>query len=150
MNDNQFVIFKLGQEKYGVDILKVGTISENLEITRVPDEPSYIEGIINLRGDIIPVVNLKKKFNIPLSDFNDETRIIIYSIDGTDIGFIVDEASQVLKIDDEDIEPTPLILKGRDKDYISGIGKYEGEIIILLDFAKILTESEREEVTKII
>ena len=150
MTDNQFVVFVLGDEKYGVDILRVGTISEYLDITRVPDAPNYVEGLINLRGDIIPVVNLKKRFNIPETKVSEDTRIIIYSISGVDIGFIVDEASQVLRIDDENIDPTPAIIKGEGRDYISGVGKHDNEIIILLDFAKILTESERAEIENLL
>jgi len=150
MTENQFVVFMLGDEKYGVDILNVSTISEYLEITKVPDAPNYVEGIINLRGDIIPVINLKKRFSIAEKEISDETRIIIYSIEGVAIGFLVDEASQVMRINDEDVEPTPAILRGSDREYISGVGKQDGKIIIILDFAKILSESERAEITKLI
>jgi len=150
MTENQFVVFMLGDEKYGVDILNVSTISEYLEITKVPDAPNYVEGIINLRGDIIPVINLKKRFSIAEKEISDETRIIIYSIKGVAIGFLVDEASQVMRINDEDVEPTPSILRGSDREYISGVGKQDGRIIIILDFAKILSESERAEITKLI
>ncbi|MBI9012335.1 MAG: chemotaxis protein CheW [Clostridiales bacterium] len=150
MTENQFVVFILGDEKYGVDILNVSTISEYMDITKVPDAPTYVEGIINLRGDIIPVINLKKRFNIAETSVSDDTRIIIYSIDGVAIGFLVDEASQVLRIDDKDIESTPAILTGKDREYISGVGKHEGKIIILLDFAKILNESERAVITKLV
>jgi len=150
MTENQFVVFMLGDEKYGVDILNVSTISEYLEVTKVPDAPVYVEGIINLRGDIIPVINLKKRFNIAEKEISDETRIIIYSIEGVAIGFLVDEASQVMRINDEDVEPTPAILRGSDREYISGVGKQDGKIIIILDFAKILSESERAEITKLI
>ena len=148
MTENQFVVFLLGDEKYGVDILNVSTISEYMDITKVPDAPVYVEGIINLRGDIIPVINLKKRFNIPETEISEDTRIIIYSIEGVAIGFLVDEASQVLRIEDSNIEPTPTILKGGDREYISGVGKHDEKIIILLDFAKILSESERNELTK--
>lgn len=147
MTENQFVVFILGDERYGVDILNVSTISEYLDVTKVPDAPNYVEGIINLRGDIIPVINLKKRFNIAETSISEDTRIIIYSIEGVAIGFLVDEASQVLRIEDNQIEPTPAILKGQDREYISGVGKHEGEIIILLDFAKILNETERSELT---
>jgi len=150
MTENQFVVFILGDEKYGVDILNVSTISEYMDITKVPDAPVYVEGIINLRGDIIPVINLKKRFNIAETSVSDDTRIIIYSIEGVAIGFLVDEASQVLRIDNKDIEPTPAILSGKDREYISGVGKHEGKIIILLDFAKILSESERADITKLV
>jgi len=150
MTENQFVVFKLGDERYGVDILNVNTISEYLEITKVPDAPSYVKGIINLRGDIIPVVNLKNRFNIEETGVSDETRIIIYAIEGVLIGFLVDEASQVLRIDESDIEPTPAILKGQDREYISGVAKYENKIIILLDFARVLNASEREQIKSLL
>lgn len=150
MTENQFVVFKLGDERYGVDILNVSTISEYLEITRVPDAPNYVEGMINLRGDIIPVINLKKRFSIPETTLSEETRIIIYSIDGVYIGFIVDEASQVLRVEDKDIEPTPAILRGADREYISGVGKYENQIIILLDFSKILNDNERAQIVGLV
>ena len=148
MTENQFVVFMLGEERYGVDILNVSTISEYMDITKVPDAPVYVDGIINLRGDIIPVINLKKRFNIAETKISDDTRIIIYSIEGVAIGFLVDEASQVLRIDSGNIEATPAILRGADREYISGVGKHEGKIIIILDFAKILNESERAELTK--
>lgn len=146
MTENQFVVFKLGEERYGVDILNVNTISELMDITKVPDAPNYVKGIINLRGDIIPVINLKSRFNIPETEIDEETRIIIYAIDGVLIGFLVDEASQVLRIDSKDIESTPVILRGGDREYISGVAKYENKIIILLDFAKVLNDSEREQI----
>jgi len=149
MSDNQFVVFKLGNEKYGVDILNVGGISEYLDITKVPDAPWFIEGIINLRGDIIPVVNLEKRFNIPVKEIDSESRIIIIKIQGKDIGFLVDEASQVLRIESEDIEDAPEIIKGKDHDYISGVGKYEGQIIILLDLVKVLNAEEAAQVIQL-
>lgn len=146
MTENQFVVFKLGEERYGVDILNVNTISEYLDITKVPDGPKYVKGIINLRGDIIPVIDLKRRFNIPETEFTEDTRIIIYAVDGVLVGFLVDEASQVLRIDAGDIEPTPSILKGKDREYISAVAKYDNEIIVLLDFEKILNEGEKEQV----
>ena len=136
MAENQFVIFKLGNEMYAVDILNVGGISEYRDITNVPNAPYFIEGIINLRGDIIPIVNLKKRFAIPEKEVDSDTRIIINNISGKDIGFIVDEASQVVKIDDDNIENAPDIIKGADREYIHGVGKMGNEIVILLDLEK--------------
>jgi len=115
----------------------------------VPNAPVFIDGIINLRGDIIPIVNLKKRFNIPEKKVDSETRIIINKIKGKDIGFVVDEASQVIKIDDADIEEAPDIIKGADRQYISGVGKVEGQIVILLNLEKILSEEEQKAVTEI-
>lgn len=149
MAENQFVIFKLGDEKYAVDILNVGGISEFREMTKVPNAPAFIDGIINLRGDIIPIVNLKKRFHIPEKNVDSDTRIIINNIKGKDIGFIVDEASQVIKIDDADIEDAPEIIKGADRQYISGVGKVNDQIVILLDLEKVLSDEEQKAVNEI-
>lgn len=142
MAENQFVIFRLGDEKYAVDISNVSGISDFGEITKVPNAPYFIQGIINLRGDIIPIVNLKKRFNIAEKESDAETRIIIHKIADKDIGFIVDEASQVVKIDDTEIEVAPDIIKGREREYIDGVGKIGDSIVILLDLEKILNEEE--------
>lgn len=149
MAENQFVIFRLGEERYAVDILNVGGISEFRDVTKVPNAPYFIDGIINLRGDIIPIVNLKKRFNIPEKEADSDTRIIINNIKGKDIGFVVDEASQVIKIDDADIEEAPDIIKGAERQYISGVGKVADHIVILLNLEKILTEDEQKAVSDI-
>lgn len=146
MADNQFVIFKLGNEMYAVDILNVGGISEYRDITKVPNAPYFIEGIINLRGEIIPIVNLKKRFQIPEKEADSDTRIIINNIAGKDMGFIVDEASQVVRIDDDHIEVAPDIIKGAEREYIHGVGKMAEGIVILLDLEKILSEEEKKKV----
>ncbi len=144
MSDRQYVIFKLGDEKYGVDISNVGGITEFTNITKVPDAPTYIEGIINLRGDIIPIINLKTRFKIATTAENADPRIIVYNTNERDIGFIVDDASQVLRLEDENVEPAPTIIKGANRQFIDGVGKVDGEIIVLLDFEKILSEEETE------
>jgi len=146
MAENQFVIFRLGNEMYAVDILNVGGISEYRDITNVPNAPYFIEGIINLRGDIIPIINLKKRFEIPEKEVDPDTRIIINNIGGKDMGFIVDEASQVVKIDDENIEVAPEIIKGNERAYIHGVGKMGEDIVILLDLEKVLSDEEKQEV----
>lgn len=149
MAENQFVIFKLGEERYAVDILNVGGISEFRDVTKVPNAPYFIDGIINLRGDIIPIVSLKKRFNIPEKAADADTRIIINNIRGKDMGFVVDEASQVIKIDDADIEDAPDIIKGADRQYISGVGKVNEQIVILLNLEKILSDDEQKVVASI-
>lgn len=146
MADKQFVMFKVGDEKYAVDILNIGGIVEYNEITKVPNAPYFVEGMINLRGEIVPIVSLKKRFGMEEKAVNSDTRIVLYGIDGKNIGFIVDEASQVITLLDEDIEPAPGIVSGIDKEYISGIGKNEGEILIILDLKKILTDAEKRKV----
>lgn len=143
MSEKQYVIFSLGNEEYGVDIMKVKEISEFRESTKVPNTPYFIDGIINLRGEIIPIVNLKKRFNLEDNGTNSDTRIIVINLNNRNVGFVVDDASQVLRINDNDIEPAPDIIAGINRQYISGVGKVEQKIIILLDLEQILTEDEK-------
>ncbi|MCK8061009.1 MULTISPECIES: chemotaxis protein CheW [unclassified Fusibacter] len=143
MAEMQYVVFKLGEERFCVEISNVSGITEYKEITGVPNSPSYIEGVVNLRGDIIPVVNLKKRFVIEETKLSEETRIININFNGKDIGFLVDEASQVLRITDDNIEPAPEIIKGKGGKYISGIAKIDDQIAIVLDLENIFDEEER-------
>lgn len=144
MAEKQYVVFKLGNEKYCADIANVGSITEFDDITKVPNTPSYIEGVINLRGEVIPIVSLKKRFDVKEAAASEDARIIIITYDGKNVGFLVDDASQVIRIDDENIEPTPAIIAGEDRKYISGVGKVDGTIVVLLDLIKILSDSELE------
>lgn len=146
MSEKQFVIFKLGQQNYCVDIMNIGGITEYKGATKVPESPYFVEGVINLRGSIIPIINLKKRFNIAETRKAEDCRVVLYNLNGSEIGFLVDEANQVIKIDSQDIDPTPDIIKGEDKEYIDGVGKVGQEIVIVLDLAKILTESECDQV----
>lgn len=146
MAEMQYVVFRLGVERFCVDISNVSAITEFKEITPVPNSPKYIEGVINLRGDIIPVVNLKQRFEIQEVERSEETRIININFNGKDIGFLVDEASQVLRIGVEDIEPAPEIIRGKDRAYISGIAKIDNRIAIVLDLEHIFNEEERSAV----
>ena len=144
MSEMQLVIFSLGKEEYGVDIMQVKEIVTYKEPVKVPNTPQFVEGIINLRGEIIPIVNLKKRFNIPGEDIGDQTRVIVMSIDSKKVGFIVDDASEVITINNENIEPAPEIVAGIDRRYITGIGKVEERILIMLDLDKLFSEKEQE------
>lgn len=150
MSERQYVIFKLGREEYGVDIMHVKEISEYIECTKVPNSPEFIEGIINYRGDIVAIINLYYKFNIDLSDITEDTRIIIFGIEGRQVGFLVEDASKVLTIDDKDIEEPPSIIMTSGEKFISGIGKVEDKIIIILELANLLSDKERKELEQII
>lgn len=145
---SQYVVFLLDREKYGVNILNVGTISEYLEITPMPNAENYIEGLINLRGSIIPIINLKTKFKLTKNENTNETKIIIYSVNESDMGFLVDEVVGVIDLDGESVENMPEIIKGIDRDYISGVGKHENEIIILINPERILTDIEQNRIQK--
>ncbi|SHI45039.1 chemotaxis protein CheW [Lutispora thermophila] len=144
MAELQFVVFKLGNEEYGVNIMQVKEIVPYKEPVKVPNVPNFIEGIINLRSQIIPIVNLRKRFNITEESLSDETRIIVMNIDSKQVGFIVDDASEVRTINEEDIENPPEIIAGIDRKYITGIGKIGERILILLDLDKLFSDKEKE------
>jgi purine-binding chemotaxis protein CheW len=137
----QLVSFRLGDEEYAVDILKVQEINRMVEITVIPNTPAYFEGVINLRGKVIPVVNLRKKFGLETKEPDSQTRIMVINV-GTTIGLIVDSVSQVLRIKAETIEPPPGIAAGHGSEYIMGIGKLDDRLLIQLDLDKVLGNGE--------
>lgn len=138
---NKYVVFKLDGEEYGIDILRVKEIKEMLRITRVPKAPSFVRGVVNLRGEVIPVIDLRKKFNLQESADTESNRIIIVTVDEITIGLIIDTSSEVLEIDKELIEEPPMAVSSIDHSYILGIGKVNDRLIILLDVAKIVSTS---------
>ncbi len=145
MSENQYVIFKLDQEEFGIDIMNVKEIIPYQESVHVPNTPKFIEGIINYRGNVIPVINLKKRFNIGLAETTEDTRIIVITLGEKEVGFIVDEASQTIRLDEDQIDPAPDIISGIDKRYIIGVGKIdEDRLLILLDLMEILTNEEKD------
>ncbi|HQE66351.1 MAG TPA: chemotaxis protein CheW, partial [Bacillota bacterium] len=130
---------KLENEEYGIDILRVKEIKEMMSITRVPNTAHYVRGVINLRGEVIPVIDLRKRFNLTEGTDNNNTRIIIVSVDDIIVGFIADYSSEVVEISSDAIEEAPDGIGSVDQDYISGIGKVGERLIILLDVVKIIT-----------
>lgn len=138
MNSAEYVVFKLNDEYYGIDIHNVENIEKLLTITRVPYTENHIEGVVNLRGNVIPVVDLRKRFDLPKKDFDDETRIIIVNINELKVGMIVDSSSEVLKLEREDIDAAPAIRGSINVDFIREIGKSEGRIVMLVDLKKVL------------
>lgn len=139
-NDNkiQVVAFELASAEYAVDILHVQEINRLINITRVPRSPNYIEGVINLRGNIIPVINLHKKFNLANQGFDEDTRIIGFQFDDIKVAIIVDSVSEVIQIDCLNIEETGQLYSSIDTDAIKGMAKIEGRVLILLDLEKML------------
>lgn len=140
----QLVTFRLGKEEYSIDILRVQEIIRHMELTRVPKAPDFVDGVINLRGRVIPVLDLRKRFGLPVSEKTDETRIIVVDISDKTVGFKVDAVSEVLRLAADKVEPPPSLVAGIDSEYIKGVGKMEGRLIILLDVSKILTACEKE------
>ena len=138
--DRQFVVFKLGEELYGVEILQVQTIERMLELTAVPDAPEFVEGVTNLRGEVMPVIDLRKRFGLPDAEQTDQTRIITVNILEKQIGMIVDEASEVVKVSKDAIEEPPQIVRGVKDTYLEGVAKLENRLLIILDLCKIFEE----------
>ena len=141
MDTMQLVIFGLNEQQYGIDIFKVNEIVPYSKPTKIPNSPDYIEGVLNLRGRVIPVINLKTRFNLEDRGTDDRTRIIVSNTGGSVAGFVVDEASEVLTVNKESIEPVSEIVSSISKKYISGVGKLEnGKMYILLNFDELYTE----------
>jgi purine-binding chemotaxis protein CheW len=147
----QFVNFRLRDEEYGVDIGSVREITRVVDISHIPESPSFIKGVTNLRGQIIPVVDLAKQFGLaPQEKLPESARIVVTEVKGQTVGMIVDEVPEVIKIPEENIEPTPELIQTKiRKDYIKGVGKLENRLIVILDLEKVLAPHELEEVAKV-
>lgn len=146
----QLVTFRMGNEEFALDILKVQEINRIVDITGVPKAPDFVEGVINLRGKVIPIVDIRKKFHLKIKEATKESRIIVVNIMNKTIGLIVDSVSEVLRIDSSTIQPPPPLIAGLDSDYIKGVGKLDDRLIILLDIDKIFTTGEHRLITGII
>jgi purine-binding chemotaxis protein CheW len=145
----QLVSFLLAEEEFGADILMVQEIIRMAPITRVPNAPHFVEGVINLRGKVIPIVDLRKRLNVRGMQENQKLRIMIVDVEGTLTGFIVDAVSQVLRIPESTIEPAPSLVAGIDSEYITGVSKLDDKLLILLDFNKILSTREKEALSEV-
>jgi purine-binding chemotaxis protein CheW len=145
----QLVTFSIGEEEFGVEILKVQEINRMMEITRVPKAPDFVEGVINLRGRVIPVIDLRKRFGLESKVHDKDTRIIVIEINKMIVGFVVDAVSEVLRIPADTVEPPPPVVAGLDSEYISGVGKLEGRLLILLDLDRLLTRQEKSQLSQV-
>ncbi len=134
----QLVSFKIGSEEFGVEILKVQEINRMVEITKVPQAPEYVEGVINLRGKVIPIIDLRKRFNLEIKEYDKNTRIVVVDITGNIMGMVVDSVSEVLRLPQSTIEPPPEIVTGINSDYIKGVAKLEDRLLIFLDLSKVI------------
>jgi purine-binding chemotaxis protein CheW len=133
----QLVGFRVGGEEYGLDILRVQEIIRLQQLTRVPNAPNSIEGVMNLRGKIIPVIALRKRFGLEPVSADKQTRIVVLEIRGIVLGFIVDSVSEVLRIPADTVEPAPLLGKTI-QDYVCGVGKLNERLLILLDVDRLI------------
>ncbi|MDD2619826.1 MAG: chemotaxis protein CheW [Syntrophomonadaceae bacterium] len=149
----QLVVFTLKQDglvcEYGVPITKVQEIISMVTPTKLPQAPDFVEGIINLRGKIIPIIDLKKRFKMGTSTVSSDNRSIVVEVAGQTVGIMVDEVSEVLRLSVDSIEPPPAVIGGIASDYLTGVGKLQDRLLILLDMDRILDESEKTELVGI-
>jgi len=138
----QLVTFVIGNEEFAVDILRVQEINRMMQITRVPQSPGCVEGVINLRGRIIPVIDMRNRFGLDKSEHSSDSRIVVVEVDEWILGFIVDRVNEVLRISSGIVEPAPAAASKVDSTYIQGIGKLEDRLLILLDLSKLFNADE--------
>lgn len=143
--DRKVIVFQLKDEEYAVSVQQVGSIERIQPITRVPSTADFVKGVINLRGVVIPIIDLRLRFGIEASEFSDSTRIIIVYFDDMETGLIVDAANDVIDIPEKAIEPPPEVIGTVDADYIEGVAKLDDRLLILLDLQKVLTRDEVDE-----
>ncbi len=146
ITEGKFLTFICGDEVYGIEILRVREIIKLMDITTVPQTPDYMKGVINLRGKVIPVIDLRLKFSMPEEEHTKETCIIVTEVNKTSIGIIVDSVSEVLDIKSEEIEDAPHLGQDIDTNFILGLGKTKERIVILLDIEQVLSSEELETV----
>lgn len=140
----QLVTFSIGEEEFGVNILQVQEIIRTMEITNVPRAPEFIEGVINLRGKVIPIVDMRRRFGLESKKHDKYTRMIVIENETLIVGFVVDSVSEVLRIPASSVQPPPPTVAGLDSDYIDGVGKLDDRLLILLDLDSLLDNTEIE------
>jgi purine-binding chemotaxis protein CheW len=145
----QLVIFSLLGEEFGVSIRDVREIISNTQITPVPQAPDFVEGVINLRGQIIPIVDLRKRFDLEVNSSKEHSNVVIIEVDDNILGLIVDSVSEVLNIPSGSINPPPaLVANGIGAEYIKGIGNYNDKMIILIDLQKVFSADELKSIAE--
>ncbi|WP_226665666.1 chemotaxis protein CheW [Metabacillus litoralis] len=137
-NDVKVIVFQLKDEEYGIPVEQVRSIEKVQHITRVPKTSSYIKGVINLRGVVTPIIDLRRRFDLEEVENSDSTRMIIVSREDIEVGFIVDAANDVIDINQESIEPAPEVVGSVQAEYIQGVAKLEKRLIVMIDLAQVL------------
>jgi purine-binding chemotaxis protein CheW len=141
---SQFLTFNLGEELYGVDILRVQEIKGYTAVTKIPNTPPHIKGVLNLRGTIVPIVELRTKFDMPMIDYTMFTVIVVVVVKEKIMGLVVDSVSDVLNIDKKDIQAPPQFGAKMDVSFLSGIGKSGDKLVALLDMDRLLSDGEMQ------
>lgn len=141
-SDREYLTFSLGQEEYGIDILKVQEIRGYDTVTRIANSPDFIKGVINLRGIIVPIVDMRIKFHLDHANYNEMTVVIILNVAGRVIGMVVDGVSDVITLKSEQIKPAPEFGAAIDTKYVTGVGTVDDRMLILVDIERLLSSSD--------
>ncbi len=142
----ELVTFRLEEEEFGVNIRALQEINRMMPVTRVPKAPAFVEGVINLRGQVIPVIDLRKRIGMAPAEHDKATRIMVVQIDRKIVGFVVDAVGEIRRIPSRVVEPPPPIVAGIDSEYIRGVGKLDDRLLILLDLNRLLSEEEKTQI----
>jgi purine-binding chemotaxis protein CheW len=145
----QLVSFKIANEEFAVDILNVQEINKMTQITKVPNAPDFVEGVINLRGRVIPIIDLRTRLRLEKKEYDKDTRIVVVEISNKTIGFIVDAVREVLRIPKNITEAPPELVSGIDSEFIKAVGKLEDRLLILIDLNKIITLDESAQLSAV-
>lgn len=144
MENNQIVVFKLGKEEYGIDIMRVLEIIDYREVTPIPELPAYIEGMVNIRSDIYPIMNLRKRFHLKGQVVDKESKIILMNLEELKVGFVVDSVCEILSISEDMIQRIPKFIAKYQSRYITGATKQNDRMILLLDVDLLISEDDQE------
>jgi purine-binding chemotaxis protein CheW len=145
----QLACFRIGSELYALDIMRIKEIIRPQKLTPIPKAPSFIEGVINLRGVVIPVADLRKRFDQPISEANRKNRIVVCSLSGRIIGLMVDEVTEVKRFGRQEIAPAPQFIDGPEANYFLGVARRDEDLIMLIDLEKVLSSDEKIELQKL-
>jgi purine-binding chemotaxis protein CheW len=139
--EDQFVVVELNAEQYGVDIGVVEGIIKLQPITQIPRAPAYVQGVTNLRGKVLPVIDVRQRFGLPAAQASQDTRIVVVEMNGTSVGIMVDRVNEVMKVSDDAIEPPSPIVTTVDSAFLRGIARVSERLVILLDLGQVLSET---------
>lgn len=142
MGTRQFVVFTINGEEFGLNIENISSIERMLDIFKIPNTPDYIEGLANLRGKVLTIFNLRRRFNLASPEFDENTKIIITNTSASEIGIIVDGVREIIKVEDDEFDPAPQALNNVRDRFLSGTAKVGDRLILMLDLEKVLTEEE--------
>jgi purine-binding chemotaxis protein CheW len=136
------IVIELHNEQFGIDIHQVRSIERLQSITAIPQTPPYVKGITSLRGNVIPVIDLRQRLSMESDSYTDQTRLVVATVKEIDVGLVVDTANEVIDINEEQIQPIPTVNQNKKIDFVYGIAKLENKILILLDIEKLLSDDD--------